>query len=765
MFSQSDPVAVADTGQGYCGHVVTVDVLNNDYHPQGAMLEIKDAYVYYPFYCDDPEYVVISNPNIGIATILEDGKIRNCDVIKLRYRVQEVDNPYSFSNWAEVVIGMQQNPDYPVFNDDEASTIAGYAVTIDVLANDELAGYDPDLIHGWNDYGYCDFTDGKQLVFTSFMTLSGNVEFTYKGTGGEYISYGNVKVEIEQGKSYDSVNINNINAGINSDGYLFSREKEAFDYGNSDISPHFEFPKGSGKNTIFASSLWIGAVDQYDSLHLAAQRYKQVGYDFQAGPVSDSYDGVDFFRKWNRVWKISKDEITYHRNNYWKENYEPVDAILNWPANGNVLNGQAHKLAPFFDSNGNEFYEPLNGDYPLIRGDQAAMVIFNDDKMHGETGALELKVEIHGMLYSYDNPDDSLLNNTVFMHYDIYNRSENTYYNTYVGSFTDMDIGYAYDDYIACHVELGSFYQYNGKDIDGNGEPNAYGELSPAQGVTFMAGPFMDDDGYDNPAGGCDYSVNGLNFGDDVVDNERYGMVSFVYYNNTGTITTNDPDYGVEYYNSLQGLYTNGLPMTFMGPVCRFIFPGDSDPLNWGTNGLPPGGGFNQNGKYWTEELGNNETPNYPGDRRGLGASGPFTFKPGDRQEVDLAFSVNMGNSGPSSSVDGLIDNLSVLADRVDNGQIVIPANYLDIDNHDSDSISLMIYPNPVKDLLHVDVIDAQSKSLEYSIYNTFGRMYNSGTISGKSSCVVNVSSLPTGVYLLQVSDDNSVSSYKFVKM
>jgi hypothetical protein len=59
------------------------------------------------------------------------------------------------------------------------------------------------------------------------------------------------------------------------------------------------------------------------------------------------------------------------------------------------------------------------------------------------------------------------------------------------------------------------------------------------------------------------------------------------------------------------------------------MFPGDSDPCNWGTQGTQPNGGFNQNGFYWTEETGNGGTPNPPGDRRFMQSAGPFTLEPG----------------------------------------------------------------------------------------------------------------------------------------
>ncbi len=775
LFSQSNPVVIADTGQGYCGDVVIVDVLSNDYDPEGAELEIKDVVMDFPVPFDS-SFLVISDPYIEIRMDFEDGLIINSDLVKLRYRVQEVDNPESYSDWGEVNINMVQNPNAPIFNRDYANVVAGYPTTIDIFANDDLAGYSVEIADKWNDSGYFNFNDGTNLIFTSISSLSGTVVSNYFSQGDGFLSFGEIEIEVYPIKLHDSVNINNVNAGINSDGFLFSRVNEIVGFDVQSMNPHFEFPNGSGKHTIYSGALWIGGIDQDDSLHLAAQRYKQAGYDYQFGPVSDSYEGLDFYRKWNRVWKLSKDEISYHRNNYWKEDYVPIDAIVNWPANGDVNNGQSVKLAPFFDSNDNGIYEPMSGDYPLIRGDQSVFVIFNDDRNHTETDGKKLKVEVHGMLYSFAETDNSVLNNSVFMHYDIYNRSENTYYNTYIGSFTDIDIGFSRDDYVGCNVGLGSYFGYNGYDIDGNGEPEAYGENPPAQSISVIAGPFIDDDNLDNPNGGCDYSINGLNFGDQIVDNERYGLTGFIYFNNGGLPATSDPRYASDYYNYLRGLWKDGTNMLYggtahvsgpgvVGPSCKFMWPGDSDPCNWGTGGVVPNGGYNQDGKYWSEETANNGNPNLPNDRRAMGATGPFTFEPGERQELDLAYMASISDNDSLTSIQQLGGDLSELSELVAQGNIITPADYLDIDEHDTDCFQIRIFPNPACDFLYIDIASADDESMEFIVANSYGEIFNTGTLKNNGNAIISVNSLPAGLYFLRIASGNSIHSFKFIKI
>lgn len=48
--------------------------------------------------------------------------------------------------------------------------------------------------------------------------------------------------------------------------------------------PAYEVPIGSGRHSAFASSMWIGGLDQSNTLHVAANTYRQSGTDFYTGP-------------------------------------------------------------------------------------------------------------------------------------------------------------------------------------------------------------------------------------------------------------------------------------------------------------------------------------------------------------------------------------------------------------------------------------------------------------------------------------------------
>ncbi|MCK5766531.1 MAG: hypothetical protein KAH26_11125, partial [Bacteroidales bacterium] len=545
-----------------------------------------------------------------------------------------------YSEWIPIIYDVEWNPVYPRTFPDSGLTTGGIELIIDFRSNDYIPdSMEINFIHLMGvDMGKTKVLSDSTISYYPFPRCAGRDTIRYQllrtTQSPIFMAFGNIYIDIINNHAYDSLDINNINAGFNASGYQFSRIDEILNEGIYERSPHFEAPKGSGKHTIFSNTLWIGGIDDTGYLHVAAERYRQVGIDIQPGPVfSGDYDSI-FFKKWNRIWKLDRWKVTHHINNWWKEGYEPIEPIATWPGNGEG-NGMSEQLAPYFDQDGDGIYDPYSGDYPLIRGEQCLYFITNDDKYHGESQGAPMLVEIHGMAYAYDAPDDSILDNTIFIHYDLINRSANTYYDTYFGFFTDFDLGWAWDDLVGSHVMGNSFYSYN-DEFDGFinfPTPGSYGEYPPAQSHTILAGPFMDPDLDDNPSGSCDHSLIGLNFGNGIVDDERYGLTRFTYFNG-GAGSQGDPSIHEQYYKFMKGLWKNDSAVSFggnggyyngaVGPYCRYMWPGDTDPYNWGTECVLPNDGYNQNGRWWTEE----EANNTPYDRRGMGSCGPFTFKP-----------------------------------------------------------------------------------------------------------------------------------------
>jgi len=320
----------------------------------------------------------------------------------------------------------------PVAVNDTVYGFYNYPVQVNLLKND----YDPDgdsifVYHAplikvndstwqytWTGYSY-DYTQSKSLNY--FIKDKNGAPSTAK-----------LIFILKTPLRHDSLFINNINALISPIGQHFWNLENA----------RFEVPKGSGKHAVFNHSLWVAGIAPSGQLHCAAERYRTNANntsgrngDFNQGPISLTRD-TTFDKKWNRVWKVNKEEIRYHIANLDTSGYQPIEAIKNWPAHGDVSLGQSANIAPFFDENNNGIYNPTMGDYPLIRGDETVFFVFNDSAYyHKESVGKIIGIEIHGMAYAFDKPTDSLLCNTIFLHYDIINKSLVDYHDFYLGLF------------------------------------------------------------------------------------------------------------------------------------------------------------------------------------------------------------------------------------------------------------------------------------------------------------------------------------------
>lgn len=541
----------------------------------------------------------------------------------------------------------------------------------------------------------------------------------------------------EPGSSYKYLDINNVRTLI-------------YSYGNGWFleNGEYEIPKGSRKMSMFSFSLWIGGIDINNNLKLAAYRYGQgpttsaahTKNDFWPGPLTvDGTAAIDEVTcaKYDQLFPITRAEVqeflAYWDNPSEFPNYQIPKSILNWPAKGDRSLGQAYYMAPFFDRNKDGVYRPKeDGDYPyydfanalcpkflpsdslierakikngepddtlgilvdqVIKGDQTLWSVYNDKgNFHSETQGEPIGMEIRSQYFAFATNDE--INNMTFYSYEIVNRSTYTLTGTYFSQWVDPDLGWAQDDYVGCDVSRGLGYAYNGKPIDGSGQPEAYGAHPPAIGVDFFQGPYMDPDGDDNPSfdgdgikgpsffGDCGIvgqngskismnygpdgsltgeffvraeAINGVNFGDGIKDNERYGMKRFVYHNNNLSgvpLYMQDPDYAPEYYNFLRGIWKDGTKMKYggnahvsaggYGPDCDFMFPDLSDVCNWGTRGEEP------SPKKWTEETAKNN----PSDRRFMQSAGPFTLRPGACNYITVGIPWAKSQGTPFESVE-----------------------------------------------------------------------------------------------------------------
>lgn len=458
----------------------------------------------------------------------------------------------------------------------------------------------------------------------------------------------------------------------------------------------YEVPKGSGQTALFAGSIWIGGTDVNGQLKLAAVKFRSGGVDYWPGPLITSGPDrgtttSDVCLEYDKHFPINRNDVAEFRAWFNADpetraadypGYAIPSSILEWPAHGDVARGYDYYLAPFKDVDGNGFYDPYSGDYPFydldqelpcgtsreqriprLFGDETLWWVYNDrGNVHSESNGDAIGMEIRAQAFAFSTNDE--LNDMTFYNYALINRSTYTLIETYFGVWTDADMGYAFDDYVGCDVNRGLGYLYNGTAIDGSGQTYAYGGPTPpppAVGVDFFEGPYQDADGIDNPSSWVDGNlicdgnimngnINGLNFGDGIVDNERWGMRRFIYFNNDlGSL--GDPNEAFQFYNYLRGFWKDGSQMYYGGTghfsdnattetATDFMFPSLTDPCGWGQGG--------QVMPKWDEFTESNPAD----DRRFVQSAGPFTLEPGAVNDITVGIVFARSDDGePYNSV------------------------------------------------------------------------------------------------------------------
>jgi len=84
-----------------------------------------------------------------------------------------------------------------------------------------------------------------------------------------------------------------------------------------------------------------------------------------------------------------------------------------------------------------------------------------------------------------------------------------------------------------------------------------------------------------------------------------------------------------------------------------------------------------------------------------------------------------------------------------------------------SEDVSLNIFPNPVENVLSLEINSEISGPFDVRIYNLFGQLVKMDQIeltNGLNTTVMNVNDLPEGSYLLQVTDGVKMTTRKIVK-
>ena len=454
--------------------------------------------------------------------------------------------------------------------------------------------------------------------------------------------------DCQPGIAEKDLDVNNVLARMFNTGSLF--------FGNTtDDGSGYLVPQSSGRSPIFASGIWVGGEVDGD-VRVAGATYAD--FEFWPGPLND--DGTlpnpSDCAQFDRIYKVSRADILAFEGGQ-----APSPDLAAWPAEqgapviaapGNNFDDDGDGLidegTDSIDNDGDGFiderdeqervvasvregaglplYNLAGGDRPEIVGDQGLWWVMNDvGNQHTNTLTPPIGIEVKVLAFSFARAD--ALNDVTFYRYTVTKKSPGTLTGTYLTIFSDADLGDPGDDYTGVDTTLSLGYIYNAVDPDGpDGLNGGYGAAPPAVGYDFFQGPIVDADG-----GG--------------VADDTLGASSFMYFINGASPPQADPGNGDEIYQTMQGRWTDGTPMTVGGdgyqtdgPVTRFAFSGD--PVD---------------GTGWNEVSEDNQS----GDRRFLISTGPFDLSQGDEQVIVYGIVYARGSSNLNS-----IDQLR-LADEI----------------------------------------------------------------------------------------------------
>ncbi len=487
---------------------------------------------------------------------------------------------------------------------------------------------------------------------------------------------------------------------------------------------HYEFPKGSGKNTFFAGGIWVGGLTAGDSLRVAAMMYRQNGSDFYPGPLAaDGSVAQSTCVEFDRYFGMTQADIDAFLNS------GIIDQTLyDWPGKGNPHNNMpTSDLAPFKDVNSDGIYNPDDGDYPVIKGDVAYWTVFNDvGNVHGETGSDPIGLEVQQMIYAY--AANNVVGNSIFYDYKLIKKSPGILHSAYFGKFVDPDLGYAQDDNLASSStkRLGVVFNGDTFDEDGGGALG-YGANPPASAVKFLRTPLSD-------AG------------------SMVPMSSFIHFNSFTNPFNGTPHLAHHFYSYLSGKWLdsqdivlggNGRPDQNPGaPVHPYMFDIDAP-------------------QDWTECAAGNS----PGDRRFVMSAGAFTLDYNTPVEVSLvSYSVFPNNLSVNFSCDSLGDVLAA-ADTLQQFYLDHPLpdtttndTTVGIFDNQLESFSFTVFPNPSNGTFSIHHEANDLVSVE--IFDLSGRIISSEqNISSNQRLSIH----EAGVYIIRVSHGDQQSTERLV--
>jgi hypothetical protein len=539
------------------------------------------------------------------------------------------------------------------------------------------------------------------------------------------------------------------------DALILGRNNKFWDVlGNS--KPYYRVPKNSLINGTGASCLWIGGLDGGGQTKMAANTNFNFGTDFFSGPLQLNYGYIYQGSGYQKIWKVSCSDIqqfklAYANGSVTANTYNIPQDMIDYPGIGPV--GCMQSMAPFYDNNQDGLYNVLDGDYPIIRGHQQVMSIYNDNgDLHTESKGLPIGVEVHEYNYAYNDPNapDSMqaINYTTFHRYEIYNRSSFLVNNAYIGIWADANLGGNDDDYIGSDTINNFMYVYNADNFDGgNNGGLGYGNKIPVVSYAMLESncSFCVGDGIDNNRNG-------------IVDepNENLTIDKMLYSNvtsNTVSASTTEPTAASNFYGYMNGFWKDNTPYTYGGNAY-----GGTIPTNYVYTGNP------QTQMGWTEA--NSST--IAGRRRLVMTTGPITLKPGQKYEFGYAVVYSRDSTVTNTitkfntTVQRDVKNMR-LYDKLNSNSCSSSLINIGLEEQSLLDTKVEVYPNPANNKLNLQFSKPLAKVV-VCIKDVLGKNLKSQELNNVQKIQLEVSELHAGIYFITIESEGKMIVKKWMK-
>ena len=494
--------------------------------------------------------------------------------------------------------------------------------------------------------------------------------------------------------------------------------------------------------------LWVAGFDQTGQLRISTTTYDAfLSPSFVAGPLNPEtgMPFVDNCENWDRFFEVYKNEVNAHIADY-TDNGQidgPVSPnILGWPGSGNPEFYNAHgfylpdndePLAPFFDRNQNGNYEPYNGDYPLIKGEQAFWWVFNDHVIDEPTDKEPVPLEVHCMAFA-ESSNNVAINNSTFFEFSFINRLDEPLDSFVVGLWIDPEIipisgaapSCTTGDFIGCSPEDDLVYFYKGNDLDADCYQLQNGEIRiPAVGVKLLE---------------CENQLEVLEWN------------SLMYFFNPSVgnppVPQTDPSIHQEYYNYMTGSWRDGTPLSLGGNGYDLNTP---DPHSYVFDETTI------DGVLWQECLYNDVL----GDRRLVIGAGGVEIGSGDRKKFNFAIIHNDEAEYPCPDMTPLKEDAAAVqqfyADVCDAMMVSVgeaPVN---------DNLAL-VFPNPATESVSWEMLEGTGLISSIEVFNSAGQRIHIAQGLDSRTYILSDLNWPAGLYYFRLrSKDDRTQSGKLV--